>query len=146
MLPSSQEPMPGPYLLISPFLPISLSRQLLRKVCSLYVSAITALVHPLVDSYLDYRKSPWIDFLVSWLSFPGGTCFHCHQSNLYKTTLDFAILSLKASSCWLLRASNLRFKCLSFMHTRSFMICPLPNTLTFSLRSYRPFSNQIWIF
>ena len=62
---------------------------------SLYVSAITALVQPLVDSYLDYRNSPWIDFFVSWLSFPVGTCFHCHQSNRYKITLDFAILLLK---------------------------------------------------
>lgn len=44
---------------------------------------------------------------------------------------------LKASGCWLHRASSLRFKFLSFMHTSSFMIGPLPNTLSFfSLPSY----------
>ena len=116
--PPSQEPMPRPYLLVSIFLPSS-PCQAFRKVCSLCVSATTALVQPLVDSYLDHGNSPQIDFLVSWLSFPVGTCFHWHQSNHYKITLDFAMPLLK--SLWLLTPQNFQFEVqISELHAYKF--------------------------
>lgn len=116
--PPSQEPMPSPYLLVSIFLPSS-PCQSFRKVCSLCVSAITALVQPLVDSYLDHGNSPQIDFLASWLSFPVGTCFHWHQSDRYKITLDFAMLLLK--SLWLLTPQSFQFEVqISELHAYQF--------------------------
>ena len=139
--------MPGPYLLVSTFLPTSLARHLFRKVWSLYISAITALVQPLVDSYLDYRNSPWIDFSVSWISFPVGTCFHCHQSNLYKITLDFAILFLKKpliadSSELPIWGSNVWASCIQGLSWSAPWLIHYPSL-------YIPtsfFSSQIWIF